>query len=423
MLTSKFSVKRFIALTLILIITVGILSWKINQTRTKQMYRELAVQMAKSYFQMILVQRNWNADHGGVYIPVTEQTKPNKYLDDPLRNLKFSESLTLTKINPAYMTRLLSEKAKEYMSVQFHITSLNPINPGNTPDDWEQISLKLFEDTRQSSTWEVKSYKKSTYLRYMEPLLMEKECLKCHAKQGYKLGDIRGGISVNIPYAPFQEAIRKDTTDAAIQHILFAAILFSVIYIFGRKTLAGEQELSKYSSRLKTLAETDALTGVFNRRQILQSLMDLIHRSRAGGQPLSFIIMDLDGFKEVNDTFGHIVGDKVLAQFANLICQNVRSIDIVGRYGGDEFVVILPETTAKDAKFTAERIRSAVANRGFKGADTDIHLTASLGVATATHFQMGDKKLRDELLNKADTSLYTAKRKGKNMVESINAEG
>ena len=167
---------------------------------TRQEERQLALTTAHAFFQQNLVSRQWNASHGGVYVPVTPETQPNPYLPPDLRELTTDNGLKLTKINPAYMTRQMTElAAKKGSGIRFHITSLKPINPGNKATDWEEKWLRSFEQgaKEQGDFFEDG---KTTWFRYMAPLIADQECLKCHKIQGYKEGDIRGGISVSLPY-------------------------------------------------------------------------------------------------------------------------------------------------------------------------------------------------------------------------------
>ncbi len=170
-----------------------------NYINLKQKREMIARQTARSFFDLLVIIRYWNASHGGVYVPVTEKTLPNPYLDVPLRDIKVNDNLMLTKINPAYMTRQLSEIAKKKEGVQFHITSLKPINPKNRPTPLEEKILKDFEKGIKEKGLFIKKGGKTFYF-YMAPLRTEKVCLKCHAKQGYKVGDIRGGISITLPF-------------------------------------------------------------------------------------------------------------------------------------------------------------------------------------------------------------------------------
>lgn len=161
------------------------------------------------------------------------------------------------------------------------------------------------------------------------------------------------------------------------------------------------------------MAVTDPLTGLHNRRYLDTHLQTLFERSMARRRPLSVMITDIDRFKTINDTHGHDVGDAVLREFAARLRKNVRGIDLVCRFGGEEFVVVMPETDLAIAEMVAERVRTEIAHTAFALADGDtIDVTASLGVATV-------KRPADTvaaLMKRADTALYEAKTGGRNRV-------
>lgn len=167
----------------------------------KEAHRNLAFHTAQAFFNQIVITRSWNASHGGVYVPINEENQPNPYLDDPLRDLETPQGISLTKINPAFMTRQIAEIAARRKGVQFHITSLKPLRPENRPAGWEKKWLQSFERGVKEQG-EFVSQDKGTSFRYMAPVITESSCLKCHAVQGYKQGDIRGGISVILPFFP-----------------------------------------------------------------------------------------------------------------------------------------------------------------------------------------------------------------------------
>ena len=153
----------------------------------------------RAFFQQAILTREWNAKHGGVFVPITEKTRPNPYLPLAYRDLTTDTGVEYTKINPALMTREISELAEKSNRIKFHITSLRPLRPGNKPYSWEVEPLKMFENGQE----EFSSFSDNEIsFRYMAPLIVTKECLKCHEKQGYKKGDIRGGISVVMPVKP-----------------------------------------------------------------------------------------------------------------------------------------------------------------------------------------------------------------------------
>ncbi len=177
----------------------GTFAW--HYSAEKESHQELALQTSRAFFKQLIFEREWNAAHGGVYVPVTDKTKPNPYLQDPLRDLQTNEGISLTKINPAFMTRQIAGIAALNSGIKFHITSLKPIRPANKPTERERSWLQEFEQGVQERGMFVRQESGDIFY-YMAPLITTKNCLKCHAKQGYKEGDIRGGISITLPFSP-----------------------------------------------------------------------------------------------------------------------------------------------------------------------------------------------------------------------------
>ena len=158
---------------------------------------------------------------------MTKETQPNLYLMDSLRDVTTIGGLKLTKINPAFMTRQISEINKVENDLQFHITSLNPIRPDNKADAWENKALKSFRNGKHELLELVDDDSVAQY-RYMAALVTEKSCLKCHAVQGYNEGDIRGGISISFP-----SRIYKQSENARLFHLLIAHFLILIVGLFG----------------------------------------------------------------------------------------------------------------------------------------------------------------------------------------------
>lgn len=166
--------------------------------------------------------------------------------------------------------------------------------------------------------------------------------------------------------------------------------------------------------RLHALAHTDPLTQLVNRRALTIRLVTEMERVRRYNAPLSMLLVDIDHFKLVNDTYGHLAGDEVLATVATLLQRAVRSVDMVARYGGEEFVVVLPETGRQGAVAFAERIREKIAAHGFRMREPhDIHITASIGVASYPSPRLDSV---EDLFRAADIALYRAKGSGRNLV-------
>ena len=161
---------------------------------------------------------------------------------------------------------------------------------------------------------------------------------------------------------------------------------------------------------MRHFAEHDDLSGLWNHRIIVDRLRGEVDRSRREGVPLSIILADLDFFKRINDTYGHPAGDQVLKEASQIFQRMVRTYDWVGRYGGEEFLLILPGSSFVHARQRAEELRVAIAEARVVAGDTTISLTASFGVAS------GYPASHEELIREADAALYRAKNNGRNCI-------
>lgn len=171
----------------------------------------------------------------------------------------------------------------------------------------------------------------------------------------------------------------------------------------------------KLYHEIERIAVTDSLTELHTRRYTTERFQEELKRSQARGMKLSFLMIDVDHFKTFNDQHGHLLGDQILREVGKLIQESTREIDIAGRFGGEEFCVILPDTDRAGARFAAERIRQAVEASSIKAYDAEVKITVSLGVATYPE----DGTPIEELIDKADWALYRAKREGRNRVCSF----
>ena len=181
------------------------------------------------------------------------------------------------------------------------------------------------------------------------------------------------------------------------------------------ETLASQAVIAFENARLYSLAITDSITKLYVHRYFQYRLEEEVARSRRYNSTISLLMCDIDHFKNVNDTFGHQQGDCILREVSRIIRKNVRNTDIACRYGGEEFAIVLPETTQSDAKIVAERIRRDVAKFEFPSIMSDqpsIHCSISIGVAG---FPLNADN-KDQLIQKADASLYKAKDSGRNKV-------
>ncbi len=182
-----------------------------------------------------------------------------------------------------------------------------------------------------------------------------------------------------------------------------------------------EATLKKRTEEVERLSITDPLTQVYNRRYFNEQLPKLLQAGRRHGRPLSLIMTDIDHFKKINDTYGHQTGDTVLQHFAALLKGSLRSLDWVARFGGEEFVVVLPETDTEAAAVVAERLRLLTAHSSVDSSKGPVRMTASFGV-TGVPGDMVDTVSLEALVAAADAALYRAKENGRNRTE-IHQDG
>ncbi len=228
--------------------------------------------------------------------------------------------------------------------------------------------------------------------------------------------------------APFDFEARLERPDGEVRHISSRGELErnpangKPIAVFGMfmdvtERVKSLRELEKARSKAEMearnaaqLAETDQLTGLANRRKILEDLRTEIARAESFGQPLTIAVLDVDHFKNINDTLGHAAGDEVLSQLARIFARTLRKEDKIGRVGGEEFVIILPGTAVEAATPLADRLRAHIAETNWPGTKLD-KVTVSIGIAS--HSRGQDDRT---LIQAADQALYTAKRDGRNLL-------
>ncbi|GBF33594.1 GGDEF family protein [Desulfocucumis palustris] len=180
-----------------------------------------------------------------------------------------------------------------------------------------------------------------------------------------------------------------------------------------------QEELFEANKKLEHMTITDELTGCYNRRYLLQQLTREIAMAQRYGSPFSIFLCDLDNFKTINDTYGHLAGDEVLRMVVGIVRDNLRRTDVLARFGGEEFIIFLPHTDCSGADFLAEKIRAAVEAQAYTIADKVIGVTVSIGLVCVEHGLEADREPSEVLkvlLARADKALYQAKEKGRNRV-------
>jgi diguanylate cyclase (GGDEF)-like protein len=198
---------------------------------------------------------------------------------------------------------------------------------------------------------------------------------------------------------------------AIMASLLFLSVSTAYIHKLNRNLRMAQKELKRANERLEQQATTDPLTGLYNRLKFKEALETEMKRSERYESPFSLIMIDIDHFKMINDTFGHTIGDQALQEIAGLIRENVRSHEVVSRWGGEEFMIIAPNITLEETVSLTNRIRSTIERSEFAKAGK---VTCSFGV---TGFIKGDTV--EDLIKRADDALYLAKQKGRNRVEVV----
>ena len=220
-----------------------------------------------------------------------------------------------------------------------------------------------------------------------------------------------------LPFTAFPLRVRDALTAILVCEKLKSEDL-EKFTILSRQLALALQKVRLYET-LQELAITDGLTHLYSRRYFLERFHEELERSKRHTLHLSFLMADIDHFKQKNDQYGHLVGDVILKEVAMLLKANVREIDLVGRYGGEEFSIALPDTAMTEALVVAERIRSAVEQHTFTAYDEVAHVTLSLGVGA--YPEDGENPV--DLIEAADGALYRAKQMGRNKVCSATITG
>lgn len=242
----------FIALTWTVIIFSSLAS---DILAKKETNLEIALQEARTVYNKDLNYYRWATGHKGVYVPVTEATSPNPYLSHiPEYKLETSSGQKLTLVNPEYMIRQVYEMQTAAQEVLGHITSLDPIRAENAADPWEKQALQKFEGGHREVS-SIEQIGGRPYLRMMRPMITEEGCLKCHALQGYDVGDIRGGISVSIPMTHLNELAAKDISSYTMGHLGLWILGLLGIFMGSNRIHLAITEREEAEARIRSIIE------------------------------------------------------------------------------------------------------------------------------------------------------------------------
>jgi len=215
-------------------------------------------------------------------------------------------------------------------------------------------------------------------------------------------------LDVSTQVKEINALTRESILVGGIASVTLLGLFYWLLGVVGKR-LEQDQKL------LNDLASHDGLTGLYNHRMYYLRLDEEFIRRHRVGSPISLLLLDIDHFKQVNDNYGHLTGDRVLKTLSEVVIRSCRAIDVACRYGGEEITVILPETESEGAMEIAERLRKTIESHHFElGENKDGHITVSIGVATSSESFSSSKELTDS----ADRALYRAKEQGRNRVES-----
>lgn len=416
-MTTNLRFARIFLILAVMTITAVIVSIFVSfHLRTEKLTEAILLQQARALYSELIMTRRWVSGHGGVYVRVKPGVDPNPFLTklpDLKVNLTDQHGTLYTLRNPGLVVRGISEMAEEIGQFRFHVASLNPVNKEtNSPDPFEHKALLGFE-LGEKESFAIEMTDSGPVYRYMAPLLYEDKCDKCHAFQNYEIGDIRGGISVSIPMTDVNHRLKANRLYTIISAVAILGILFTSLYFLSSRFM---RKLDDAQSQLLYMATTDGLTKLCNRKTALERLEQEIAKHFRFHKPLSCLLLDIDHFKMINDTYGHLAGDAVLVALADIFVQHSRKYDILCRYGGEEFIIILPETSLKTALAVAEKLRAKIEGNTVSYNQHAIKVTASIGVAQSS------LEIEEEaytLISRADRALYQAKLEGRNMVVAV----
>ncbi len=236
---------------------------------------ELASTQGREVFRLVEAMRVWNAEHGGIYVLQTERDPPNPYLSESMRATATITGKPLTLLNPAYMTRQISGVIEREAGIRLHLTSLKPLNPDNRASAWEARALHVFEQGEFKEQIEITQLEGQSEGRYIAPLFVKPACLSCHEKQGYKLGDVRGGLSVQWSVEPLVAAMHATRDQTLAMHLL-VWLLIGALLMLAIRQLLGNLATIRESGQALANAVSDLEANVEARTKQLQESMQTL---------------------------------------------------------------------------------------------------------------------------------------------------
>ncbi len=326
---------------------------------------------------------------------------------------------------PAHAASLISDDFQRHTSQGMLVRNVSDRNrnANNAPHPYERDAIEYFREHKNATElfYEMPKHQGNGYF-YAAPLKIEAYCLMCHGKRedapafiretystgyDYELGDVRGITSITVEKKHLLVLMNERYKYRMIFSSMIVVVIIGLIFLIVRRARKIEIRMI---NELEKLSFSDPLTNLCNRRKANEWIETYHHLFERYKEPYALIMVDIDHFKEVNDVYGHPMGDDVLKTFAQILKKNTREVDHVVRWGGEEFMIILPKTTLKQALIRAEAIRHSISIHEFGSIG---YKTASLGVA-----QVHKGESIASLIERVDLSLYHAKENGRNRVSS-----
>ncbi|MFY9089019.1 diguanylate cyclase [Arcobacter aquimarinus] len=417
----------YFTVTIIFCFTLFILKYISDTKNDYQKFSEkILFEQASTLHNSLMTLKHWNSQKGSIYIKAYEEIDANQFIKDGIVHTNDKE--LLIKMNPAWMIRELSEVSNLKQNYYFKITSLSPLNPINKPDKFEKRALEQLNSNKEENFYT--SLEEDKY-NFLGALKVQPSCLSCHNTQNYKVGDIIGGLRVSVPIENYKENIKIIESKSNLLNIvtIFTSIVFmgiityTITSIYARelnilklnKTLELKvnqrtKDLTKANKKLLENSITDYLTNLSNRRHFFEVGLKTFHLAKRENIPLSIICVDIDFFKNINDTYGHNIGDEILKFISRIMEKSIRKSDTLARTGGEEFSILLYNTNENQAFILAEKIRQNIEKASFKDENLEVKVTISLGISQLSK----DDKDLDSIIKRADKALYMAKEKNRN---------
>ncbi len=370
------------------IIIVGIITWSYYQLREET--HILAYKEANKSYEKDLMFRYWTTMHGGVYVPITDSTQPNPYLNIVDRDIVTPSGKKYTLMNPAYMTRQINELSRQKFNILSNITSLNPIRPLNKADAWESKALASFE-RGDKEFYGLDTIRGTEYYRFMAPLVTTAGCLKCHAVQGYKLGDNRGGLSTAVTWSKYSEAFRSQLHSILIGYgILWILGLLGinvvrtrfVMYIVERKKAENIQ--NKLIEELR-LSKEEIEENLFRRNQLVVELTDTKEQ--------------LESANAAKDKFFSIIAHDLknpLGSFRSMLDLLVEHYNTFEEQERKDFLTMMKDSSTQLYNLLENLLEWSRSQRGlikFNPNDTDLRMLAQNSI-TVLRLQADKKQIK-----------------------------